>query len=131
MLVSLAGSAQTADQSLANCSGWKALRNIRTSTYYVSATCEMPTPGHTVELVPADPQGSDASVCVLNEVVHAPEGMVAQVITGFKLYCRNRTRTSYKEFVIKPGGIHVSVEEMKPKAAPSATTPSASTTEKK
>jgi hypothetical protein len=81
--------------------------------------------------LPADPQGSDASVYLLNEVVHAPEGMVAQVITPFKLYYRKRTRTSDKEFVIHPGGIHVSVEEMKPKAAPSATTPSASTTEEK
>jgi hypothetical protein len=43
----------------------------------------MPTPGHTVELVPGDPHGSDASVFRLNEVVHAPEGMVAQVITAF------------------------------------------------
>jgi hypothetical protein len=123
--------AQGSDQPSTKCSDWKAWRNVNSATYYISATCELPTPAHTVELVPAGPQGSDPHVYVLNEMVHAPEGMVAQVITPYQLHYRKKTRMNYKEFVINPGAIHVSVEGAKAKTSPSGTSPADSATEKK
>ena len=131
LAVPCALAAQQADQPPAKCSGFKALRNAKTSTYYLSATCEMPTPGHTVELVPAEPQGSDPTVYVLTEVVHAPDGMVAQVITPYKLRFRKRTRTIFKEFLINPGAIKVQVENIEPKAKTEGSTPAEATPDKK
>jgi hypothetical protein len=94
------------------CSGWKAWRSYPPSgppILHVAAHCELPTPGHKVELVPATPQGSDATVLVLNELLHAPEGVVAQVITPFELHYKKRTRVKCKEVVINPEGTHVPV----------------------
>lgn len=82
---------------------------------HVSAHCELPTPGHKVDLVPASPQGSDATVLVLNETEHPPEGMVAQVITPFELHYRKRTRAGFKEVVINPEGTHGPITEAQKK----------------
>ena len=100
-------------------SGWKAWWTQPQSgpaILHVSAHCELPTPGHKVELVPASPQGSDATVLVLNETVHPPEGMVAQVITPFELHYRKRTRPEFKEVVINPAGTHVPIAEAQKKS---------------
>jgi len=95
------------------CEGWKAWRTHPQSgspVLYVTADCQLPTPAHKVELVPAASQGTDASVFVLNEVVHPPEGMVAQVITPYKLHYRKRTQARYKEVLIQPSDTHVTIE---------------------
>ena len=89
----------------------------------VTAHCELPTPGHKVVLVPATPPGSDASVLVLNEIVHAPEGMVAQVITPFELHFRRKTRKSFKEVLINPEGTRVPIGKAATKTAPTPETP--------
>ena len=83
---------------------------------YVTANCELPTPGHTVELVPAADQGNDKMVLVLNELIHAPGGLVAQVITPYKLHYRGKLRQNYSDVLILPSGTKVHIED-KPKKA--------------
>ena len=106
------------------CEGWKAWRAQSSSgsaILHVTAECQLPTPGHKVELVPDTKQGSDSTVFVLNEVVHPPEGMVAQVITPYKLHYKRKIRKSYKEVLIQPSGTHVTIEEGS-KGSPEAST---------
>jgi hypothetical protein len=124
VLVSYGVFAQTAEPSAADCSDWKATHSVKRATYVITATCQMPTPAHIVELIPAETQGRDPSVYVLNEVVHAPDAMVTQVITPFRLSYQKRSRATYKEFVINPGNIHVAVAEPpKPKTEPAPAAP--------
>jgi hypothetical protein len=101
------------DQS-SPCERWKAWVTHPASgpaILNVTAECQLPTPGHKVELVPDPKQDSDPTVFVLNEVVHPPEGMVAQVITPYKLHYRKKIRKNYKEVLIQPSGTHVTIEE--------------------
>jgi hypothetical protein len=101
------------------CADWKAWRTVSASlapVLQVVADCQLPTPGHKVELVPATDQGSDKTVLVLNEVVHAPAGMVAEVITPYKLHYRRRLRQNYSDALIQPSGTKVHIED-KPKMA--------------
>jgi len=96
------------------CEGWKAWRAQSASgsiILHVTAECQLPTPGHKVELVPDTNRGSDPTVFVLNEVVHPPEGMVAQVITPHKLDYKKKTRKIYKQVLIQPSGTYVTIEE--------------------
>lgn len=104
------------------CEGWKAWRAQSSSgsaILHVTAECQLPTPGHRVEILPDTKQGGDPSVFVLNEVVHPPEGVVAQVITPYKLHYKKKIRKLYKDVLIQPSGTHVAIEEG------SAETPSA------
>jgi hypothetical protein len=96
------------------CEGWKAWVTHPASAsaiLHVTAECQLPTPGHKVELVRDSKQGSDPTVFVVNEVVHPPEGMVAQVITPYKLHYRKKIQKTYKEVLIQPSGAHVTIEE--------------------
>ena len=96
------------------CEGWKAWRaqpSSGSAVLHVTAECELPTPGHKVELVPDTKQSSDPSVFTLNEVVHPAEGMVAQVITPYKLRYKKKIGKSYKEVLIQPSGTHVTIEQ--------------------
>jgi hypothetical protein len=84
---------------------------------HVTADCQLPTPGHKVELVPATDKGGDKTVLVLNEVIHAPEGMVAQVITPYKLRYRSRLRRNHSDVLIRPSGTKVHIEDKPNKAS--------------
>ena len=106
------------------CEGWKAWRAQSSSgatILHVTAECQLPTPGHKVELVPDTKQGSDPTVFVLNEVVHPPVGMVAQVITPYKPHYKRKIRKSYKQVLIQPSGTHVTIEDGS-KGSPEAST---------
>src|SRR5215472_10509353 len=96
------------------CEGWKAWRAQSWSgstILHVTAECQLPTPGHKVELVPDAKRDSGSSVFVLDEVVHPPEGMVAQVITPYKLHYKKKIGKTYKEVLIQPAGTQVTIEE--------------------
>ena len=104
----------SAQDQTSPCEGWKAWVTHPASgsaILHVTAECQLPTPGHKVELVPDTNQGSDPTVFVLNEVVHPPEGMVAQVITPCKLHYKKKTRKTYKQVLIQPSGTRVTIEE--------------------
>ena len=118
-LIALACSAH-AQHPDAPCSDWKAWRTgsaSHGSTLYVTAACKLPTPGHKVELVPAVDQGNDKTVLVLNELIHAPGGLVAQVITPYKLRYRGKLRPNYSDVLILPSGTKVHIEDKPRKAS--------------
>jgi hypothetical protein len=118
LLIALSYGAPAQDQT-SPCTDWKAWRTVSAShpsMLHVVADCQLPTPGHKVELVPATDQGSDKAMLVLNEVIHAPEGMVAQVITPYKVHYRRRFRRNYSDVLIQPSATRVHIED-KPKKA--------------
>src|SRR5215469_9919531 len=117
-LIALPYGAHAQDQT-SPCTDWKAWRTVSAShatVLDVEADCQLPTPGHKVELVPARDQGKAKTVLVLNQVIHAPEGMVAQVITPYKLHYRRRLGRNYSDVLIQPSGTKVPIQD-KPKKA--------------
>ena len=84
------------------CKDWKAWRDVtpgKTSAkLHVTATCEFPTAGYTVGLVPANGGVQDPPVYVLRRVVHQPEGSAAQVITKVPINYSVRPLRSTRPF---------------------------------
>ena len=115
LLVGVSSMLAAQDQS-SPCEQWKAWATRPASgpaVLHVTALCQLPTPGHKVELAPDPKQGTDTTVFVLNEVVHPPEEMVAQVITPYELHYRKKIRKTYRQVLIEPSGTHVTIEEGK------------------
>jgi hypothetical protein len=83
-------------------------------TLHVTASCEFPTAGYTVELVPVQAKNAEAhpEMYVLKRVVHKPEGMAAQVITEVPLDYKVETSTEYKEVRIRPDRVRLLVKKV-------------------
>jgi hypothetical protein len=66
---------------------------------HITATCEFPTAGYTVELVPVQTKNAAThpEIYVLKRVVHKPEGMAAQVITEVPIDSRWRRRRNIRK----------------------------------
>ena len=81
---------------------------------HVTASCEFPTAGYTVELVPVQTKKAEThpEIYVLKRVVHKPEGMAAQVITEVPVDYKVETPTEYKELRIRPDRVRVQVKKM-------------------
>jgi hypothetical protein len=100
------------------CKHWKAWHNLQPGTtpptLHVSASCQFPTAGYTVELVPVQTKNADShpQIYVLKKVVHKPEGMAAQVITDVPLDYKVETSTEYKEVRIRPDRVRVRVKKV-------------------
>jgi len=112
MLSALSCGAHGQEQS-SPCEQWKAWVSHHAAgpvILHVTAECQLPTPGHKVELVPDANQGSDSTVLVLKEIVHSPSSLVAQVITPYKLHYKKKMRKAYKEVLIQPSGTPVKIE---------------------
>ena len=118
--VLLAAFACTAQQTSSNpaspCSDWKAWHNLQPGTapprLHVTANCQFPTAGYSVELVPAKNKPKNAKVLALKMVVHKPEGMAAQVITDVPLQYTVETRDEYQTVLIHPDKILLKVEQV-------------------
>ena len=97
---------------------WKAWHDVQPGTnpptLHVTASCEFPTAGYTVELVPAQSKNAEThpEIYVLKRVVHKPEGMVAQVMTEVPADYRVETPTEYKEVRIRPDKVRVRVKKV-------------------
>lgn len=69
------------------CKHWKAWHDVQPGTnpptLHVAASCEFPTAGYTVELLPVQAKNAEMhpEIYVLKRVVHKPAEMAAQVIT--------------------------------------------------
>jgi hypothetical protein len=91
---------------LSPCKDWKAWQDVtsgKTSAkLHVTATCQFPTAGYTVELVPANGGVQDPPVYVLRKLVHQPEGTAAQVITNVPINYSVDASAEYKTVLIKP-----------------------------
>lgn len=83
-------------------------------TLHVTASCEFPTAGYTVELVPVQAKKAEThpEIYVLKRVVHKPEGMAAQVITEVPVDYKVETPTDYKEVRIRPDRVRVRVQKV-------------------
>jgi hypothetical protein len=107
---------ETSGKAGSPCKDWKAWHNLQPgttpATLHVTATCQFPTSGYSVELVPVTPKHDASKVYVLRKVVHKPEGMAAQVITEVPLQYTIETATEYKQVRIKPDKARVPVEKV-------------------
>jgi len=85
------------------CKHWKAWHDLQPGTnpptLHITATCEFPTAGYTVELVPVQTKNAAThpEIYVLKRVVHKPEGMAAQVITEVPIDSRWRRRRNIRK----------------------------------
>jgi hypothetical protein len=70
----------------------------------VTGTCEFPTAGFTVELRRHEPQGINPRDLLLDKVVTAPTGPVAQVVTQVEARFEEETSTGFDTVTILPDG---------------------------
>ena len=85
------------------CNHWKAWQNLQPGTapptLHITGSCEFPTAGYSVELVPVETKKSAAhpQIYVVMRVVHKPEGMAAQVIAEVPVDYKVETPSKYKK----------------------------------
>jgi len=105
-LCSVVGVAQKGGARPSPCKDWKAWHDVMPGTpsakLHVTATCQFPTAGYSVELVPEPGREQKPPVYVLKRVVHKPAGMAAQVITDAPLEYSAEAAGEYKTVLIKP-----------------------------
>lgn len=100
------------------CKHWKAWQDVQPGTnpptLHVTASCEFPTAGYTVELVPVQAKNVEMhpEIYVLKRVVHKPEGMAAQVITEVPVDYKVETANDFKEVRIRPEQVMVRVKKV-------------------
>ena len=100
------------------CKHWKAWYDVQPGTnpptLHVTASCEFPTAGYSVELVPVQTKKAEThpEIYVLKRVVHKPEGMEAQVITEVPVDYKVETPTEYMEVRIRPDRVRVRVKKV-------------------
>lgn len=109
-----AGWAQKGGGRPSPCKNWKArydaMPGTAPSKLHVTATCQFPTAGYSVELLPAGPGAEEPPVYVLRRVVHQPEGMAAQVMTDVSVDYSVEASAAYKTVLIKPERKRITVE---------------------
>jgi hypothetical protein len=107
---------ETSGKPHSPCKDWKAWHNLQPgttpATLHVTATCQFPTSGYSVELIPAVGKGQSSKIYVVRKVVHEPEGMAAQVITDVPVHYTIETATEYQEVRIKPDKVRMPVEKV-------------------
>jgi hypothetical protein len=100
------------------CEHWKAWHDVQPGTnpptLHGTASCEFPTAGYTVELVPVQSKNAEThpEIYVLKRVVHKPEGMAAQVITEVPIDYKVETSVEYMEVRIRPDKVRVRVKKV-------------------
>jgi hypothetical protein len=78
-------------------------------TLYVTGKCTFPTPGFTVELKPAVPQGINPKIYLLEKTVTPPSGPEPDVVTTIDVRYEEQTDTEYDQVTILPDGVTVDV----------------------
>jgi hypothetical protein len=79
-------------------------------TLYVTGKCEFPTAGYSVELRPADPQGINPKIYILEKIVHEPSGPAADVLTVVEVRYEEQTDTEYDQVQIRPDDVLIDIE---------------------
>ncbi|HEU4753763.1 MAG TPA: hypothetical protein VFU47_11705, partial [Armatimonadota bacterium] len=82
----------------------------RTPRLRVTGNCIMPTPGYTLTLTRAEPQGIDPDILVLDLRVEPPTEEVSQVQTPAEVRYLEETWHHYRQVEIRPDGILIAVE---------------------
>jgi hypothetical protein len=78
----------------------------------VTGTCTFPTAGYKVELRRHQPQGINPKDLLLDKIVIAPSGPVAQVVTDVAARYEETTDFEYETVTILPDGPSIPVEEV-------------------
>jgi hypothetical protein len=95
---------------------WSAVHDFMPPTparLRVNGTCEMPTPGYTVTLSRASPQGINPRILLLHLHIEPPTGMVIQVITPTPVSYEEQTDFHYESVSIIEAGVTISVQEVR------------------
>jgi len=115
-VLSVAGLAAASDETASPCSDWKAWLSVQPGTaaptLHVTATCQFPTAGYTVELVPVSLKMPSKKTLELKKVIHKPEGMAAQVISDVPLTYTKETTVEYETVLIKTDKVRLTVEKV-------------------
>jgi hypothetical protein len=115
-VLSVASLAAASDETASPCSDWKAWLNVQPGTaaptLHVTATCQFPTAGYAVELVPVSRKIPSKKTLELKKVVHKPEGMAAQVISDVPLNYTRETMVEYETVLIKTDKVRLTVEKV-------------------
>ena len=97
------------------CRDWQAWHDRQpgaTPTLHVTGACEFPTAGYSVVLRRHEPQGINPRDLLLDRVVDAPSGPVAEVITVVEVHYREETDVAYDTVTILPDQGSVPVEQV-------------------
>jgi hypothetical protein len=115
-VLSVASLAAASDETASPCSDWKAWLNVQpgttSPTLHITATCQFPTAGYTVELVPVGLKMPSKKTLELKKVIHKPEGMAAQVISDVPLNYTKETTVEYETVLIKTDKVRLTVEKV-------------------
>ena len=98
--------------SESNCRDWSASHDHMPpgpKRLFVTGQCEFPTAGYSVELRPAEPQGINPKIYILEKIVHRPTGPAADVITTVEVRYEEKTDTEYDQIQIVPDGVLIDV----------------------
>jgi len=82
------------------------------ATLRVTGECEFPTDGYSVELRPANPQGINPTIYILDRIETPPSGPAPDVITVEKVHYQEHTEKKYLKVQINPEGDTVEVQEV-------------------
>ena len=98
-----------------NCRDWNAWIDRMPPgkpTLHVTSVCEFPTPGYTVELRPAEPQGINPADLLLEMHVTEPYGQVPQVVTTVEVRYEQDDSPDYDTVSIVPDGPTIPVQDV-------------------
>jgi hypothetical protein len=103
--------------SASQCGDWYAWHDRmpgKKQTLHVVGRCAFPTAGYSVELQPANPQGINPSIYLLNKVVHSPTAGDQTTKDPFivNIHYREETRAVYTHVQIMPDNTAVTVQEV-------------------
>ena len=96
-----------------NCSDWYASHDHKPpgpKTLHVTGKCKFPTGGYSVELKPAEPQGINPKIYILDKIVNTPTKPVPDVITTVEVRYDEKTETEYDQVHIRPDDVTLDVE---------------------
>lgn len=93
---------------------WSAIQDFRTtpSTLRVKGMPVMPTPGYTLKLIRAEPQGKNPRILILNLESEPPPGIVIQIPTPTPVSYEEQSEQEYDSVTIEPDGIQIPVEKV-------------------
>jgi hypothetical protein len=77
----------------------------------VTGQITFPTTGYTVQLKKAEPQGINPAILLLDKVVTAPTGIVADHVVNAPVSYEEKTSVRYEEVQILPDGISIKVKD--------------------
>lgn len=98
-----------------NCRGWEAWHDHmpgRPATLHVSGECEMPTPGYTLTLTPAEPQGINPDDLILVLTATEPTDFQTEVLTWNPVKYEQETEYEYKTVSIRDVETGIPVKEL-------------------